>query len=208
MVGVAVGLLVVSGALSLFARNIVGSRHLLTETRLNQDLRAATDVIARDLRRAGYWGNAIQGTIAIGAGSVTAQNPYAALSGSTENGFTYGFSRDNVENNVLDSAEQFGFRLNSGVLQMQTASGVWQDLTDGKTLSVSAFTVTPTVTTLSLGSLCPKNCGAGTPNCPTTTVRSFAIAITGSAVSDNTIVRSMNSTVRVRNDQLAGQCPA
>ncbi len=206
MVGVAVGLVVVAGALSLIARNLAGSRHLLAETRLNQDLRAAADVVARDLRRSGFWGNAVKGTIAQGNSAAVAQNPYSAVSSSADS-LGYGFSRDTVENDVLDDQEQYGFRLSSGVLQMQTESGLWQDLTDSGNMMMTGFAVSPTSTSLALGNLCPKICAAGTPNCPTTTVRGFTIKLTGQSTRDAGLVRSLEATVLVRNHLLSGQCP-
>ena len=208
MVGLVVSLIVVGGAISMMVRLQTTTWRLLYETRLNQDLRAAADLVARDLRRGGFWGNAIQGTLAVGAGSSVAQNPYAALSNSSSDGVSYRFSRDATENNTLDDAERFGFRLQVGVLQMQTANGVWQDLTDDKNLLVTALTITPTLTTLALGSLCSKPCTAGTPNCPVSTVRSLAVTLTGQSVRDSAMVRSINLTVRLRNDESAGQCPA
>jgi type IV pilus assembly protein PilW len=208
MVGLVVSLIVVGGAISMMVRMQTTTWRLLYETRLNQDLRAAADLVARDLRRGGFWGNAIQGTLAVGAGSSVAQNPYAALSNSSSDGVSYRFSRDATENNTLDDAERFGFRRQVGVLQMQTANGVWQDLTDDKNLRLTALTITPTLTTLALGSLCSKPCTAGTPNCPVSTVRSLAVTLTGQSVRDSAMVRSINLTVRLRNDESAGQCPA
>ena len=207
MVGLAVSLVVVGGALSMMVRIQTTSWRMMVETRLNQDLRAAADLMARDLRRSGYWGNAIQGALAQGVSSVAAQNPYRALSGSTVSGLSYGFSRDAVENDTLDSSEQFGFRLQRGVLQMQSASGVWTDLTDDKNLFVTALTVTPTLTALQIGNLCSKPCAAGTPNCPVSTVRSLAIGLSGQSVRDSAVLRSTALTVRVRNDEFSGQCP-
>ena len=207
MVGLVVSLIMVGAALSVMVRIQTTAWRLMIETRLNQDLRAAADLMARDLRRSGYWGNAIQGTLAQGVSSVAAPNPYRALSGSTAGGLSYAFSRDVVENDTLDSAEQFGFRLHSGVLQMQTASGVWTDLTDDKNLLVTALTVTPTLTALLIGNLCSKPCTAGTPNCPVSTLRSLAISLTGRSVYDSAVVRSTASTVRVRTDEFSGQCP-
>ena len=208
MVGLVVSLIVVGGAISMMVRMQTTTWRLLHETRLNQDLRAAADVVARDLRRGGFWGNAIQGTLAVGAGSSVAQNPYAALSNSSSDGVSYRFSRDATENNTLDDAERFGFRRHDGVLQMQTSNGVWQDLTDDKNLRLTALTITPTLTTLALGSICSKPCAAGTPNCPVSTVRSLAVTLTGQSVRDSAMVRSINLTVRMRNDESAGQCPA
>jgi len=210
MVGVTVGLMVVAGALSLSARNLGNSHRLLVEARFNQDLRAAADLITRDLRRAGYWGNAINGTLAIGATSATAANPYAGVTGSSDSGLTYQFSRDAAENDALDANERFGFRIQQGALQMKRADGDWQDVTDAKVLTVAAngLVITPSVTVLPLGHLCPSVCSVGTPNCPTTTVRSYAVTLTAAAAADPTLVRSLQTTVRLRNDQFAGRCPA
>ena len=210
MVGVAVGMLVVAGALSLSARNLANSHRLLAETRFNQDLRAAVDLITRDLRRAAYWGDAISGTQAIGATATTAQNPYATITASSSNGFSYRFSRDATENNALDGNEQFGFRVQNGALQMQRDADGWRDVTDTGILVIAAegLVITPAVTVLPLGHLCPRTCAAGTPNCPTATVRSYAVTLTAMSAVDPTVSRSLQTTVRLRNDQLAGRCPA
>lgn len=216
MVGITVGMLVVAGGLSLSARNLGNSKRLLAEARFNQDLRAAADLISRDLRRTGYWGNAILGTRAIGTSSVTAKNPYytsataAYETGPGTDGFTYRFSRDATENDALDANEQFRFRVSGGALQMQQDAQGWMDVTDPKVLKVATngLVITPSVTTLALGHLCPKLCAAGTPNCPTTTVRSYAVTLTASSVVEPSLVRTLQSTVRLRNDQLAGYCPA
>lgn len=206
LVGLAVGLLVLVGAMAMMVNVQTSSWRLNIEARLNQDLRAAADVMARDLRRSGYWGNAIAGTQASGATAATAQNPYTAVSSGSAN-INYRFSRDVTENNTLDDGEQFGFRLLDGVLQMQTASGVWTDLTDDKSLTVTNFSITPSVTVLPLGHRCPKTCAAGAANCPTTTVRSAQIALTAQAVRDANVVRRLNLSARMRNDQIQGQCP-
>jgi type IV pilus assembly protein PilW len=206
MIGVTVGMIVVSGALMLFVRNLNGSRLLLNETRLNQDLRAAVDLVTRDLRRAGYWGNAIQGTIALGATSATTQNPYSAVSTVSTSEVTYEFSRDAAEDNSLAVNEQFGFRLSGGAIQMNSGNG-WTDITDTRSITITNFQITPTVTSLPLGHLCPKTCAVGAPNCPTVTVRSFNVLVQGQSVGDSNVLRDLRSTVRVRNDQLAGNCP-
>ncbi|MEK8050467.1 prepilin-type N-terminal cleavage/methylation domain-containing protein [Ideonella sp. DXS22W] len=210
MVGVAVGLLVVAGALSLFVTHTVNSGVMLGKARMAQDLRAAADLVARDLRRAAYWGHAIDGTHAVGAGSAAPRNPYAAVSGSTSDGLRYAFTRDASENDTLDDAEQFGFRVYEGVLQMRTSASTWQDVTDRRAVRIAddGLRITATATTLPLGHLCARTCSAGTPNCPTTTVRRFDITLTGQSIADTSATRSVTATVRLRNDALAGQCPA
>lgn len=210
MVGVAVGLFLVSGVLAMSASNLDKSRRLLSDVRFNQDLRTAVDLVTRDLRRAGYWGNAITGTQAIGATSATAQNPYASSSGSTAAGLSYRFSRDATENDTMDDAEQFGFRVLDGVLQMRGDADGWRDVTDANVMTVAdaGLVITPTETVLPLGHLCPRPCNAGTPNCPSVTVRSYAVSLSATSTADPAIVRQLRTSVRLRNDQLAGRCPA
>ncbi|MDO9316463.1 MAG: hypothetical protein Q7T97_18165, partial [Burkholderiaceae bacterium] len=82
LIGISLGLFIVGAALSMLVVHLRESRTLIAQSRLMQDLRTATDLIARDLRRAGYWGDAAAGVwprdSAPGAGSV-ASNPYSAM---------------------------------------------------------------------------------------------------------------------------------
>jgi type IV pilus assembly protein PilW len=180
----------------------------MLEARLNQDLRSAADLVARDLRRASYWQSSLAGTKAIGSGSGTTPNPYRAVQ-STGSSVAYGFSRDEEEDNTLGAGEQFGFRLTGeGMLQMQTASDAWSDLVDGKLVRITAFEITPREVELNLGDLCSKVCMPGDPNCPTTKVRHFDLLLRGQAVADEAVTRELRLAVRLRNDQLEGACPA
>ncbi|MBX3618788.1 MAG: hypothetical protein KF891_02175 [Rhizobacter sp.] len=53
MVGMAIGLVIVSVALLAWVHHLRENRLLLLDTRLMQDLRTAADLVSRDLRRAG-----------------------------------------------------------------------------------------------------------------------------------------------------------
>jgi prepilin peptidase dependent protein B len=207
MVGTVAGMLVVAGALSIFSAQVVATRRTMLEVRINQDLRAAADLVARDLRRAAYWQNAIDGTRTAPGTSVTTPNPYRAVQAASSS-LAYQFSRDSVENNALDTNEQFGFRLDTDTraLQMQTSNGAWQQLTDPAALRITAFTITPRDVTLQLGDLCPKACPAGNPACPTVSTRSYELVLAGQAVADATVQRELRMAVRVRNDRLEGAC--
>jgi type II secretory pathway pseudopilin PulG len=55
MVGLVVGLLVLSGTLQAYMMISEGARDTLRQARLDQELRAALDVMRLDIRRAGYW---------------------------------------------------------------------------------------------------------------------------------------------------------
>lgn len=212
MVGVAIGLFILAGASAMFVGNVTNSRRLLFEARINQDLRATMDLISRDLRRGGYWGNALAGTIASGSTSVTQANPYSAvaMTGSTQ--IDYAYSRDVIENNALDAGtEQFGFKLNtdSHAIQMNVG-GAWQTLTNTDIVTITGFTITPTETTIDIRAACAKTCTdtSSAPTCPRVEVRSYNIVLTGTSTSDAAVIRTLRSQVRVRNDAMMGSCPA
>lgn len=108
LVGLALGLLVLAAGALLLTQHLREHRALLLEARLMQDLRTAADLVARDLRRAGHWGDA-----AAGVWSTTETqraNPYAALApdAAASDAASFAYSRDTTENHVLDSNEQFG----------------------------------------------------------------------------------------------------
>ena len=219
LVGMTIGLYIVAGSSALFVTNIASSRRLALETRINQDLRATVDLMTRELRRGAYWGDALAGTLANASSGLTQANPYAAVNVSPPDDPTqvlYSYTRDATENSKLDSNEVFGFRLASGAIQMclggSTASSCtnWQTLSNTDILTISAFSITPTETEIDLRAVCATNCTDTvlSPVCPRIQIRSYNIALTGTATSDSTLSRTLQSQVRVRNDALLGSCPA
>ena len=54
-IGMAVGILVLTGALSVYLMIVKGARDNIQQARLNQELRAALEIMQQDIRRAGYW---------------------------------------------------------------------------------------------------------------------------------------------------------
>ena len=207
LVGAAIGLVVAAAAGKLLAGHLRESRSLLLEARLMQDLRTSTDLVTRDLRRAGYWGGAASGVWLAGASGVLA-NPYAAWPAGTaaSDAISFQFSRDGSENHSIDSNERFGFRLRSGTLEMQLGAANWQALTDASTLTVTAFSITPTVQSVSLAGYCAHACAGSA--CPQQQLRSLAVRLTGRAIADTSLSRSAHSEVRLRNDVITGACPA
>lgn len=223
MVGSAIGLFLVAGAVTVFVANMGNSRQMLVEARVNQDVRAVADLISRDLRRAGYWDNAISGVIAAGAAGTTVANPYVAISPTGTSQVEYLFSRDS--DNTPDDNEYFGFRravdggTGRGVIQMKISGGAggddWQTLTDPSVVNVPAtgLQITQTATVVPVGGACAKVCppppGAAwtCPTPPTLTLRQYDISLTGVAVADARVIRTLQTRARVRNDQAAGVCP-
>ena len=209
LVGVAIALFIAATGTTLLAGNLRENRSLLLEARITQDLRTAADVIARDLRRAGYWAAATDGVWS--AAAAPAANPYGAFapSGAASDAVSFRYSRDTAENNAVDTNEQFGFRLRAGVVEMQLGAGNWQALTDAGTLTVTTFSVTPTVQEISLQSLCALPCPSGNATCPPRQqVRSLALVLSGRSATDASVTRSLRSSVRLRNDSVVGTCAA
>lgn len=229
LVGVAVGLFLVAGAVTLFVSNLGNSRQMLLEARVNQDMRAAADLIARDLRRAAYWGNSLSGTVT--TGSATTVNPYREIVVGTDS-IEFQFSRDasGSEDNTVGNNEYSGFRLSTdgvtgnGVVQMRLGGvATYQTITDPQTINVTGLTIGTSVTPVDIADACSRTCcnaadvAAGTRgctavtlssgNCPTISVRRYRLALTAQANGNSQISRTLNTSVRARNDEFAGACP-
>lgn len=210
MVAMTIGLIVIAAALTFVGRHLRESRSAQVELRLMQDLRSATDLIGRDLRRAGHWGNSGAGVWQRDTDAL-ATNPYAFVT-ITSNDVAFNFSRDLAENQTLDTNEQFGFRLRAGVVEFLLGNAKWQALTDANTVTITSFTVTPSVQHVSLEGMCASACSAAdtaSATCPPQQhIRSLNVALVGRAVTDASVMRSVQNQVRLRNDAITGKCSA
>jgi prepilin peptidase dependent protein B len=208
LVGLVIGLFIAAAGATLLAAQWREHRSATLEMRLMQELRSSADLITRDLRRAGHWGDAAAGLWAPGASGVPT-NPYAALApvAAASNAAAFAYSRDATENHLLDSNEQFGLRLRQGVIELQLGAGNWQALTDARTLIVDEFSITPTLHELSLLEHCPRPCPTGSTCAPHVQLRSLSLQITAHASTDHTVQRRLRSELRVRNDAVLGACP-
>ena len=207
MVGVAVGLVVVAAAVTMATVQVSEHRRLQLEAQVQQDLRAAADLVTRELRRAGHWPDA---TLAVATGDAPAVlNPHAAITPATTTATQVDFAYARPD----AASGPFGFRLDGRVLRMRLGAAGWQELTDANVLRVTAFSVTPHPGA-PIRLPCPRPCADGTTDCwPTLTVRGFAIDIAGEAVADPTVRRTLRTVVRPRNDLVAfhaagAACPA
>lgn len=204
MVGIAIGLVIVAAATLMVAGQLADNRRLLLETQLQQDLRAAADLVTRELRRAGYWKD-VQRSTATPALTTRTTNPYAAID-VLDNGLSFSHAdKDRADDGVITNDEQLGFRLNRDAVESLLGGGNWQQLTDPAVLKVTRFVLGMRVDPVVLE--CPLACSPGATVCPPVQqLRTVTIDIAGEAAQDPRVQRSLRSVVRVRNDAIVGEC--
>ena len=220
MVGLTVGLLIVAAASMMMAGQLVENRRLLAGAQLQQDLRAAADIITRELRRSSRLSelpigaspsvldtiDSYVGTTAT-AGLVVANSlaEISATQSNTEVTFNY------VASDAGTLSPTFKFRLNTsaGTLQSDLGNGSgYQDLTDGNTIRVTNFNVaTSNAGTSPVVLPCSRPCPSSSPNptdCwPKVTVRWLNFTIAAESRADPAIKREINGRVRVRADAVS-----
>ena len=145
LIGLLVGLIVIAAGTNIFTTSIKGQTDNINLTRLNQDMRAMMDIMARDIRRAGFV------TSDPGTNFASLQNnPFfdGITSGATsdiaiQDGgacIVYAYNRDDDVNNdgvtdetpsAVDSNERLGFSLSEGRLRIRLSGATNEDCSDG-----------------------------------------------------------------------------
>lgn len=194
MVALTIGLFILLGLTTFLSNNLRSSAQLAAATRLNQEMRAIMTLMSRDLRRAGYWGNATSG---IGATVALYSNPFDAIDVATAGCILYSYDLD--ENGTLTGSEQFGFLLDSGTVKARsTSSGspscasgaAWQPLSDPNTVTYSSLTFQVSST---------KNYITGTAG-PNATQRVVTVTLSGALKSDSTVKQTLTEQIKIEND--------
>jgi prepilin peptidase dependent protein B len=208
LVGAAIGLIVVAAAGSVVASHQGAARRVQLDARLTQDLRAAAELVGRDLRRAGHWAAAASGVRR--GDEPVAINPHAEMAPASAAASVVGLSfSTGGPATTVDDDERFGFRLRNGAIEVQLGARNWQALSDPGTVVVTSFDVVPRVDEADLATFCAKPCAASSTTCPPRQlIRSFSLSIAGRSPVDPLVTRALRSVVRVRNDVVVGSCEA
>jgi prepilin-type N-terminal cleavage/methylation domain-containing protein len=198
MVGVAIGLIIVAGAATVAATQLADTRRLTLEAQLQQDLRSASDIIARQVRRAGYWNSATTTIWKPGTGA--ALNPTPAITLVSPTNVTIALSGSSVTGYYWDGATP-------GVIWQKFGNGnPAQALTDSNVEDIQDFKMqlAPVASAQAVQMSCPSLCADTTKNCwPTLQPQELIISITGASIFDkDNVKRTIQSTVRIRNDQI------
>ncbi|WP_303907626.1 PilW family protein [Thiohalomonas denitrificans] len=226
MIGLAVGLIVTAAVTSVYIMTIKSNSETLKAANLSQQLRSVAMVITSDVRRAGYWYGAKPD--AHNPFTVTGTN-LNILDGGKCILYTY----DRNADGSVDSSEYFGFKKNgdevwmkqSGANTTDCTDGNWQGVTDDGTVIIDDLIFT------TLGGKCQNTVteeiwtvdGAGVQTdapCEATAASSYTapvsgddlvevrrinVTLTGHLESDSAVIRTVTSSIKVRNDRIYSQ---
>lgn len=167
LVGMAVGVIVIGGGITIYASSVRGGNEALLSSKLNQEVGALMHVMANDIRRAGYWGTAINGRPDQNPFNLSGETTLVVIDDMTSNTIqgptgqgsciTYVYDATYVPGNVagtVETTDLFGFRLNGTVVQMRQTgtvdgaacvggtcdsctNGVWLDVTDADIIEIT-----------------------------------------------------------------------
>lgn len=138
MIGLTIGMLIVIGVLSIYTSTSVGSRNTLNSAKLNMEIRGAMDLMAEDIRRAGFGGNTF---MAVGTTDLAIYDSGSCI--------VYSYNDDNDIDGVVSADEYFGFRIQNNTIQMRNGgsgdasnctNGEWEDITAPDTVQIDAPT--------------------------------------------------------------------
>lgn len=139
LVSMTIALVVLSSVFSAFSTSVKASATSLKEIRLNQELRVIMDVMARDIRRAGYWSNAD------GLSANPFASPLTDVSITDNSCITYSY--DLESDNAIHHNDNQGFKLVGSAIAIRKSSAKcadkgghkWEAISDSHTLDITAL---------------------------------------------------------------------
>lgn len=188
MVGMAVSLALMAGALATAGIQVGEHHRLMLELQVQQELRATVELMQRDIRRAGYWERAEDG-LWRGDNPAPSRNPFDAL---VVDG---GGQRLSYR---AAASESTGFRFAEGRID-QVLGGRHQPLTDPALLRVRSFQASLLPIEVPIGA--PAN-----PGCARLSLQSLRIVIEAEALHDPRVRHRVETLTRLRNDRLLESC--
>lgn len=197
MIGLLIGLIVLSGATYIFVITVKSSRDVMYSARLNQELAAAVSIITGDIRRAGHW---VQN-----AGN---SSPYGEIGNDffvvSANCVLYNYDEDG--NSSIEADEFRGVKLLNSTLELKTSgtdmddctTGQWDPITDINFMTVTSavFSDVSSCTVDTVSAACPGTVGTS----DVASVRELSITISAQVNGDASWQKTVQETVKLRND--------
>lgn len=207
MISITLSLVVTSGMVGLMSSTLGNTSRIVNMTKLTDDMRTTMQMLTRDLRRSSYNANAMYcyGNEDCGSDGSATLAPDISISASGDC-FTYLLDRDHDGDSTDNDAG--GFRRTTsggvGVIQMwiggaspscTAADSNWAQITDPNSMDISGFSIDDD---LSYTEVVFDN---GTKTI-SQKVRKLRIDIQAALVADDSITRSVQDVISVRNDLL------
>jgi hypothetical protein len=202
MVGITVGLIVLAAATTIVTTQLVSTRQLLLETQLDQDLRAASEIVARELRRSmgtteeggAQWFSAEQ------LGVDSNPNRLAVIRG--------GGSEIEISYRRGPGEDSAGFKLADDAIKMMVSDSTWHEVTDPQVVKVTRFQIGTaragnrerTLNNAERIVPCPFLCADGTTDCwPRMAPVEYTLTIEGELRRNPAMKRTLQTSVFVRS---------
>lgn len=200
---IAMGLsaLLFTALLAIFINNLTHYNKVISTNHLNQQLQTTLQLMADDIRRAGFWASA-NGDIGLNQNNNPFMTNSTDISVSNTNDcilFTYDHGKTGALPSVSPSIDddRYGFQLVNQTIQARPpgASFVcnaidWENVTDPGIVQITALNFTLNTQTIITG-----------PSTRGITMRSVDISITGRLASDSTVTNTLTQHVRIQNDK-------
>jgi len=229
MIALVLGLIIIGATLNIYIATIKGSSDTVKSARLNYDLDMVMQFMINDIRRSGYWGDAVTGSTAtdnpfiVGTGNIQLIEPVAA--GSTE--FTcILYTYDGDGDGAINNGEYYGFKLDSGTIKSSskdtvddsgdcTKANYWENILDSDNVEIMALTFTAENSkclNTTTDEVFPGTCAAAITAVGVTGEvssgdqavenRQIDISLTGRVVNDITVEKTLTAIVKVRNNRI------
>ena len=208
MVSITLSLIVTLAMLAMMSNTLGNASRIVNMTKLTDDMRMTMQMLTRDVRRSSYNANAMfcYANEDCGTDGSLTLAPDITISGTGEC-FTFQLDRDHDGNAITDNAG--GFRLATvngvGAIEMwignqspdcDAEDGNWVQVTDPDRMDIADFDVDDTLSYTEV----IFDDGAGTTI--SQRVRKLRFSIQAQLVVDDSISRSIEDIVNIRNDVL------
>jgi Tfp pilus assembly protein PilV len=199
MISLALSLIVTASMVALMGNSMGSATRIIQMSKLTDELRNSMSMMSRDIRRANYSANSIYCYANSNCGADGSATQYADINVTDGSCFIFGLDRDWDGDASNDDAGAFR-RVTSGsigVIEMwvggsspacATTGNDWVAITDPDIVDITVFTI--------------SNAGSFEQSLATLTkrTRQIQMQVGGRLIMDNTIDRTIEDTIKVRND--------
>lgn len=201
LIGLAVGLIVITGGIAFYVNNVSANRQVLAASRLDLELMSAMDAMTREIRRAQYTARAETVRHQVPCADVFCDGPedFSLSGGDATTGFaqidlSYDRRDQGSGNAMIQNADECtGFRLRNQAVEMKTncsVDGGWLPLSDP---------ATTVITQLNFGVDCSMQNNFYT--------RTVHMRLAGYLQGDTNLTRTMSESVQVRAPLATSSAP-